>query len=200
MEHPTIHVEPGPVQLKHEEGFLHYLAREGRVALRWIIGISMVATLMVMVSPFLFLAPIPALIMLVAYVLFVLTREVEKRVDSVAEQAYAAREVASEEHEVMENASEQDQVPPDTMRIVKREGITGVAIVACVLSVALVVAWFLLPWTVVVLGAFVVTAYMLLVAAPVLMGWISDDIEQVEAEQQSRAQPPNGPETVAPLP
>lgn len=200
MDHPTIHVEPGPVQLKQEEGFLHYLAREGRVALRWIIGISMVATLVVMVSPFLFLAPIPALVMLVAYVLFVLTREVEKRVDPVADRAIVAQQSAREHLEVMENASEQDQVPPETMRIVRREGITGVAILAGVMVIALLIACFLLPWEVVALGAFVVTAYMLLVAAPVLLGWIEDDIEHAEAQQQSRTQPPNGPEAVAPLP
>ncbi len=72
---PTIHVTPGPAQVEHE-GFLHYVAREGRVVLRWIIGISLVATLAVMVSPLLFLAPIPALVLLVSYILFMLTREV----------------------------------------------------------------------------------------------------------------------------
>lgn len=174
---PTIHVQPGPVQLEHE-GFLHYVAREGRVALRWIIGISLVATLMVMVSPFLFLAPIPALVLLASYVLFVLTREVEKRVDPVADRAFMQRESAGDA-EVIEDAAESQQVHPDTMRIVKREGVTGVAILAGVMVIALLIACFTLPWEVIAIGAFVVTAYMLLVAAPVLLGWIEDDIEHV---------------------
>lgn len=178
---PTIHVEPGRVELE-QEGFLHYLAREGRVALRWIIGISLVATLAVMVSPFLFLAPIPALVLLAAYVLFVLTREVEKRADPVADRAFEARKSAGD-HEVMENAANQDQMHPDTLRLVKREGVTGVAILAGVMVIALLIACFTLPWEVIAIGAFVVTAYMLLVAAPVLLGWIEDDIEITEARQ-----------------
>src|SRR5690348_14048876 len=122
---PTIHVTPGPVHLEHE-GFLHYWAREGRVVLRWIIGISLIATLAVMVSPLLFLAPIPALVLLASYILFILTGEVEKRADHAADQEFAARENAGEA-EVMEDAAEMQQVHPDTMRIVKREGVTGVA-------------------------------------------------------------------------
>jgi hypothetical protein len=181
---PTIHVQPGPAQVENE-GFLHYLAREGRVALRWIIGISLIATLAVMVSPFLFLAPIPALVLLVSYVLFMLTREVERRADPVADQAFALRENAGES-EVMENASEMQQVHPDTMHIVKREGVTGVAILAGVMVIALLIACFTLPWEVVAIGAFVVTAYMLLVAAPVLLGWIEDDIEIVNARRAGR--------------
>lgn len=176
---PTIHVEPSRVELE-QEGFLHYVAREGRVALRWIIGISLVATLVVMVSPFLFLAPIPALVLLAAYALFVLTREVEKRADPVADRAFEARATAVE-HEILENASNQDQVHPDTMRLVKREGVTGVAILAGIMVIALLIACFTLPWEVIAIGAFVVTAYMLLVAAPVLLGWIEDDIEITEA-------------------
>lgn len=172
---PTIHVTPGPVQLQ-QEGFLHYVAREGRVALRWIIGISLVATLAVMVSPLLFLAPIPALVLLVSYILFMLTREVERRSDPVADRAFMARENAGDA-EVMEDAAEMQQVHPDTMRIVKREGVTGVAILAGIMVIALLIACFTLPWEVIAIGAFVVTAYMLLVAAPVLLGWIEDDIE-----------------------
>lgn len=185
---PTIHVQPGPARVQ-DEGFLHYLAREGRVILRWVIGISLIATLAVMVSPFLFLAPIPALILLASYVLFMLTREVERRADPVADYAFLARESAGES-EVMENASEEQQVHPHTMRLVKREGATGVAILAGVMVIALLIAVFTLPWEVVAIGAFVVTAYMLLVAAPVLLGWIEDDIEIVSARSASRGGEP----------
>lgn len=178
---PTIHVQPGPVRLE-DEGFLHYMAREGRVVLRWIIGISLVATLAVMVSPLLFLAPIPALVLLASYVLFMMTREVEKRSDPVADRAIMARETATDA-EVMEDAGDMDHVHPDTMHIVRREGTTGVAILAGVMVIALLIACFTLPWEVVAIGAFVVTAYMLLVAAPVLLGWIEDDIEIAGARQ-----------------
>lgn len=178
---PTIHIQPGPVHLE-KEGFLHYLAREGRVALRWTIGISLIATLAVMVSPMLFLAPVPALVLLVSYVLFVMTREVEKRCDPAAERAIAQREFAGEA-EVMEDAAELDHFHPDTVKIMKREGATGVAILAGVMVIALIIAGFFLPWEVVAIGAFVVTAYMLLVAAPVLLGWIEDDIEITGARQ-----------------
>ena len=178
---PTIHVEPGRVRLEHE-GFLHYMAREGRVALRWLIGISLIATLAVLVSPFLFLSPIPALVLIASYILFMLTREVEKRADPVADRAFISRETAGET-DMMEDAAEMDQVHPDTMHLVKREGTTGVAILAGVMVIALLIACFTLPWEVVAIGAFVVTAYMLLVAAPVLLGWIEDDIEIEGARQ-----------------
>ena len=178
---PTIHVEPGPVRLEHE-GFLHYMAREGRVALRWIMGISLIATLAVLVSPFLFLSPIPALVLIASYILFIMTREVEKRADPVADRAIMSRETAVDA-EVVEDAADMDQVHPDTMHVVKREGTTGVAILAGVMVIALLIACFTLPWEVVAIGAFVVTAYMLLVAAPVLLGWIEDDIEITGARQ-----------------
>jgi hypothetical protein len=171
----TIHVQPGPVHLENE-GFLHYLAREGRVLLRWTIGISLVATLAVMVSPMLFLAPIPALVLLVSYVLFVLTREVERRADPHAERIIAQHDTAGDA-EVVEDAAELDQLPPKTMNIVRREGTHGVAILVAVMVIALLIAAFFLPWEVVLLGAFVVTAYMILVATPVWLGWIEHDIE-----------------------
>jgi hypothetical protein len=176
MMEPTIHVQPGPIHLE-QEGFLHYLAREGRVALRWVIGISLVATLAVMVSPFLFLAPIPGLILVASYVLFILTREVERRSDRKAEAIIQQHDTAGESEEVMENAAEMHQLAPNTMRIVKRESRAGLWVLGVVMIIALILAFRFLPWEVVAIGAFVVTAYMIMVAWPVLLGWIEHDIE-----------------------
>ncbi len=172
---PTIHHQPGKVHVENE-GFLHYLAREGRVALRWTIGISLVATLVVMVSPFLFLAPVPALVLLVSYILYVTTSDVERRTDPVTEAIIQKHDTAGEA-EVMEDAAEMNQLPPQTMKIVKREGVKGVAILAAVMVTAVLIAAFFLRWEVVAIGAFVVTAYMILVATPVWLGWIEHDIE-----------------------
>ena len=182
---PTIHVEPGKVHLENE-GFLHYLAREGRVALRWTIGISLVATVLVMVSPMLFLAPIPGLVLLLSYVLFVLTREVERRSDPASDRIIEQHDTAGEAEEVMEDAAEMHQFTPQTMKIVKREGTIGVAILAAVMVIAVLIAAFFLRWEVVAIGAFVVTAYMILVATPVWLGWIEHDIEV----QQGAAETP----------
>jgi hypothetical protein len=63
------------------------------------------------------------------------------------------------------------------MKIVKREGVNGVAILAAVMVIAVLIAAFFLPWEVVAIGAFVVTAYMILVATPVWLSWIEHDIE-----------------------
>jgi hypothetical protein len=179
----TIHVTPGKVRLENE-GFLHFLARGGRVALRWIIGISLVATLVVMVSPMLFLAPIPALVLVVSYVLYILTRPVEERSDRAAEAIIAHHDVAGEAEKI-EDAADMHRFAPDTVRIMKREGVHGMAILAAVMVIAVLFAAFFLPWEVVAIGAFVVTAYMILVATPVWLGWIEHDIEVQEGARET---------------
>lgn len=171
-------------EIREREGFLHYVAREGRWFLRWTMIASIIAIIVCMVSPgFFFVAVVPALVLLVAYVLLLLTNEVERRSDTAAhdmlEQAETA--VASD---VVENHAEDGQVHPKHAHIIRRESKTGIAIVAAIMVAALLIASVVLDLRVVAIGAFVVFAYMLLVAAPLWLGWIEDDIE-VQGDRMS---------------
>lgn len=164
-------------RLGRQEGFLHYVAREGRTALRWLVGVCIVAIVLLMVSPgFFFLAAIPALLLLAAYVLLILTNEVERRSDSEAHDALARYETAVVD-EVVDDHTDDDQLEPVNAEIVKRESRTAIAIVVAVMITAVLVAGILFDWKVVAIGALVVFAYMLLVAAPLWAGWFNDDIE-----------------------
>lgn len=175
---PVTHVQPGAVHLENE-GSLHFVARGGGIALRWVIGATLIATILVMVSPMWFLAPLPPLVLLVSYMLFVLSRAVQKRSDAHSEWMLARHDVAGEA-DVMEDASQMDQLPPRTRRIVRREVAHGMAILATAIVIAVLVAALFLPWRVATIGAFVAAAYIILVTIPVWLGWIEDDIEVQE--------------------
>jgi len=163
--------------IDREEGFLHYVAREGRLALRWLIVGCMIAVVVCMVSPgFYFVAVVPALLMFVSYVLLVVANEVERRSDAVAHDRLEQMETALVV-DVFEDHGDDDQLHPVHAEIVKRESKTVAAIVVAVMIVALLIAAILFNWKVLAIGAFVVFAYMLLVAAPLWLGWIEDDIE-----------------------
>lgn len=177
--------QPHPSEVRREEGFLHYVAREGRVFLRWTIVVCMIAIVLCMISPgFYFLAVIPALVLLAAYVLLVATSEVERRSDTVAHREFERAETAMET-DVMEDHAEDDQLRPKDARIVKRESKTGAAIVIAVLLAATLIALIIFDQKMLAIGAFVLFAYMLFIAAPLWLGWFNDDVE----EQSQKAEP-----------
>jgi hypothetical protein len=166
----TTHAQP-------EEGFLHYIAREGRVFLRWTIGICIIAIVGCMVSPgFFFVAVIPALLMLAAFVLLVLANEVERRSDTVAHDALERTEKATI-NDLIENHAEDDQLPAATAHLVRREGRTGIVILVSAMVVAVMIAFIMFDFRLFAIGALVIFAYMLLISAPLWLGWFNDDIE-----------------------
>ncbi len=178
-------------QLGREEGFLHYIAREGRSALRWTLVLCMIAIIACMVSPgFYFVAVVPALILFVAFVLLVLVNEVEARSDVQAHEILERRETATVV-DVVDDHAEDHQLQPVQAELVKREGRTIAIILAAVMIIATLIAGIFFNSTVVAIGAFVVFAYMLLVAAPLWLGWIEDDIE-IETHRIEHLPPPAG--------
>ena len=78
---------------------------------------------------------------------------------------------------MIENHADDDQLPPVEAHIVRRESKTGIYIVIAVMLSALLIASILFEFQVVAIGALVVFAYMLLIAAPLWLGWFNDDIE-----------------------
>ena len=189
-----------PAPPAQEEGFLHYLAREGQSKLRIILIVCLIAMVVLMVSPLWFAASVPAVILLAAYILLVLATEVERRTNSRAQAAdmqrsgaedvaaAAERGATATDVDVFEDQADADQIPPDQAAIIRRESKIGVAIFLSVLLIALFIAGIAFPLPVMAIGAFVVFAHMLFVAAPLWLGWIEDDIE--ETSRRVGDQPP----------
>lgn len=200
MDAPIMHADGARVlHDHHEEGFLHYLAREGRVALQWTIVLSLIATAAMMVTPFWFLAFIPAGILLASYVLLTITNEVERRSDEEAHEVLERSETAVV-GDIEHDAAEDGKLHPRDARLVKRESKAGIAILAGIMVIALLFAAFKLPAQVVAIGAFVVFAYMLLIAAPFWLGWFNEDIEHESQRLDHEDQEASEPERAVPMP
>lgn len=185
----TVPVDQSPqasnqTQPVRDEGYLHFLAREGRTALRWCIGLCIIGIVATMVSPLWFVAFIPAAVMFVCVILLVIANAVEKRSDVQAHNVLERRETAIVE-DVVDDHAEADQFKPMTAAVVKRESYWGVFILGTVVLAALFVAFWFLPMKLFAIGALVVFAYMLLLAAPVLLGAFNDDIEDATGTQQN---------------
>lgn len=180
-----------PLQYSAEkEGFLHYVAREGRWILRWTMVVCVIAIILCMVSPgFFFVAVVPALILLGSYAALVFTNEIERRSDTEAHRVLADSETAMEA-DVVENHAEDHQLAPAQADLVKRETRIGLIIVGAVLLVAVGMALIFLPWQATALGAFVLFAYLLLIAAPLWLGWFNDDIEMENHRVENLPEPP----------
>lgn len=163
--------------LNAREGFLHYIAREGRIVLRWTMLICIVAIVVCMVSPgFFFVAVIPAGVLLLAYMLLLLANLVERRSDRESHVALERSETAGV-NDVVEDHAEDDQLTPDHAEIVKRETKVALAIIGGTLLIGLGVAAIFLPIHVVAIGAFVFFAYVMLITLPVLLGWFNNDVD-----------------------
>lgn len=168
-------------ELREREGFLHYLAREGRTGLRWTILGCIIAIVVCMVSPgFYFVAVVPAVVLLFAYVLLQFAGVVERRSDVVAHNILERSETAMVA-DVTDDHAEDHQLAPEHSHLVKRESKIAVGIIIAVMLTAVLIASIVLDFKVVAIGAFVVFAYMLLIAAPLWLGWIEDDIEDTSA-------------------
>jgi hypothetical protein len=167
--------------LAREEGYVHYLAREGRWVLRWCIGLCIVGIVITMVTPLWFVAFIPAGVMLVCGILLYAANVIERKSDREAHEVTEAAEEAIVT-DVMESHAEDDRVGPVTEKIVKRESKTAIVILCVVVLAALLVAFIrfnsgqfarIFP-----IAALVVFAYMILLMAPVWLGWFNEDIER----------------------
>lgn len=160
------------------ESYLHFAAREARLALRWLVILSAIATVVTMVIAW-FFALIPAMLLLVFYVLLAMTNIIEHRSTGPHEEdeemagprAEAAAAPTPHEIELAIKRESDDAFDARTMRII-------IEIVAGLSVIALVIAGLLFGWELLAIGAVVLLAYMLLIAAPVWLGWIEDDVSE----------------------
>jgi hypothetical protein len=141
-----------------------------------------------MVSPFWMAAIIPAAIMIVSYVLLILTNEVERRSDVTAHDRLEHAETAIH-HDVIDDHAEDDQIAEVPTAIIKRESKMGFVVLACLLVAALIFAAVKLPWEVFAIVTFVVFCYMVLIMAPVWLGWFENDIEIQQHRMENKPEP-----------
>lgn len=170
---------------QEEENVIHFAARESEVVLKWVVVLSGLATIGTLIT-FWMLAWIPALIFVGSLVLLLISEVIERRSETPAEtdarlgRVRGERTVKEDRHLV---------VDPQSRALVQRESTIGMGILIGVgvlaIGVALALALFgIVPLKWVLVAGFFVFCYMLLVAAPLWLGWIEDDIEDETARMQ----------------
>lgn len=179
-----------PAQLDHSERnhpsndtVSHFVLHEVQLILRLIIAASIIATVAMMVSIF-YWAFVPAVILLLSSMLLMIINRFERK---AREQALATghSDAAGAPVEPTEvKAPERDK----RGRIIipfwatRREAVIGWEIIAGGTIGAFVLALALLPAEWVLLGMFFIFCYMLLVMAPVWLGWITEETDREEEE------------------
>lgn len=159
------------------EGFVHFVAREGQFALRVIIMALIALTALTMATIF-YLVFIPLILLVAAYALLAACNRVESmtRRGDEAESAEASLErmIEPSENNPDDPAWKQPIVP---VRVLRHELKLGVEIMFGIGVAATVMAVILLPAEALLVGAVVVFCYMMLVLAPVWLGWLTEDFE-----------------------
>lgn len=178
-----------PAQLDHTERnhpsndtVSHFILHEVQLILRLIVAASIIATVVMMVSIF-YWAFVPAVVLLVTYLLLMITNRFEAKARAQA-LATGHSDAAGLPAESAARAPERDErgrilIP---FWATRREATIGwEIIVGCTVS-AFVLAFALLPAEWVLLGMFFIFCYMLLVMAPVWLGWITEETDREEDE------------------
>jgi len=179
----------------HEEGYFHFLARECRLLLRWAVLISAAATVLTMFTLF-YWAILPAIVLLIAYALLLFANEAEALSHQPGDPGDEAPAVGGEGAAV-------EYLPPEEVErrevgqaVEKRmtrtvlEILLGVGVLALVIAVILGVSHG--NWKYLALGGLILFAYMLLVAAPLWLGWVEDEAEEVTHRVEADFHPGEG--------
>ncbi len=174
---------PADTTPQKEERFVHFLARESRFVLRILVIGALAATILSMVSLW-YLAIIPAIFLLVAYAALLMVREVEHRTEEPGTGA-PPPPVVAERETIHDEPGE--PLNAEQFKLVARESKTGlwillgVGVAAICFALVATFAFDLISPQFLLLAAFVLFAYILLVMAPVWIGAIEDDIEDQQA-------------------
>ncbi len=185
----------GDRQDSSREGFLHFAARESATWVGWVCVGSGVATAVTFAVFFPF-AVIPGAVTVVSAAGYWFARIIERRTETLLESA--AEGAAAETDSVSEKPRFQPVAvrvePSDAYRdpkssyILRREGIIGFSILFCVGMLALGLSLMYFEIQMVLIAAFILFCYMLLIMAPVWLGWIEDDIEDTKDRLESTEQ------------
>lgn len=175
----------------HEESYIHFLAREGKLVFRWGILIFTIVTALTMAT-FFFWAFIPGAILLLNIVLLVIADYIEQRTyhpgDPHDETAEEQALIARVEPGVAEAQATQKQKIEHAVRSHTARLVAGILVAATVLALA--IAAFIVDRNLLILGGFIFFAYIILVAAPAWLGWLNNEAEdeahRVEEEELNR--------------
>jgi hypothetical protein len=174
---------------EREEPVLHTIARESVWILRWIVGLSLVATA-VMMATFFFWALVPGIILIISYGLLVMATDLERRTNSQPDGEYTFQAVelgnfTPEERAARAEArAKEDQIQPVIDNRVTR---ITIEVLCGAIFLGVVYAGVLFGWQLFAIGALVLVAYIIFVMAPVWLGWmedeVSDGIKKIEGTQ-----------------
>lgn len=173
----------------HQEGFIHFLAREGQLALRWAVGLSVAATVLTMIVMF-YWAILPAMAALFFYILLLISDFIEGRTQQPGD---PVNDIVAPERGIEERADliEDPQQHHVTMQVRRRLTRTVAGIVIGIAIAAVMMAGILFGIELLAIGGLIVFAYWLLIAAPLWLGWLNDEAEEEthRAEQEAEAMP-----------
>ncbi len=170
----SIHTKATDAQ--REESILHLIAREVRIWMRAIVVASGVLTVILMMTVWP-AAYITAAIALGAYILMEVASAMERRT-RMGEELHQ-REHDNAEREalpvaVREQAAAAKDVPP---HVVRRISLLAAIVVAVAAVIGLAMAFSIVDWPLVAIGAFVFFVYSILITWPVWLAWFEEDAE-----------------------
>ena len=167
-----------------EESLTHYFIHDGKLIMRWASIVLAGATIVTMFT-FAIVAIIPAILFGVALLGLYLTTILEQRTahkpdDTIVDagEASQAGTVAKADGGALSEEDDDGDESDVPMRIIKRETMIVVEVLIGVGALAFVLAGLLFGWEVLGIAALVLVAYMLFVTAPILLGWLEDDVEE----------------------
>ncbi len=167
-----------------EESLTHYFIHDGKLIMRWASIVLAGATIVTMFT-FAIVAIIPAILFGVALLGLYLTTMLEQRIarksaDNIVDagEASQAGTVAKADGDALSEEDDDGDESDVPMRIIKRETMIVVEVLIGVVALAFVLAGVFFGWEVLGIAALVLVAYMLFVSAPILLGWLEDDVEE----------------------
>jgi TRAP-type mannitol/chloroaromatic compound transport system permease large subunit len=172
-----------------EESYIHFLARECRVLLRWVVMFLAVVTAVTFSTLFAW-ALLPAFLLLGAYMLYRVADRVEVRTRHAGDPTGDTTLVVETEHEddpITVSEFERREISQAVQGRVTR---IVLVVALAVMVLAVVVAGMVFGGELMLLGTLILFAYMLLVAAPMWLGWVEDDAETVTHQVEDRLHAP----------
>lgn len=166
-----------------EESLTHYFIHDGKLIMRWASIVLAGATIVTMFT-FAIVAIIPAILfggaLLGLYLTTILEQRTAHKPDILGDagEVSQAGTVGKADGGALSEGDEDGDESDVPMRIIKRETMIVVEVLIGVGALAFVLAGLLFGWKVLGIAALVLVAYMLFVTAPILLGWLEDDVEE----------------------
>ena len=166
-----------------EDTALHFYAREGQIVARWAVWGLAVITVVTMVT-FVFWAIMPATLLIVAYLLLLVANAVERRCrrqDAPRDDVLGA-EIVTDDSEAAEAALPGPVRPWERATVawplLRHETLViSAGVVAALILATILAAVFFGFGSMMVLAAFFLFAYIMLLTSPVWFAALEDDIE-----------------------